>query len=64
VFAWLRCWMRRQHDPSRHPLGYFRCADCGVTGASLDEMGFDGDGYVPPDRRTFTRESRRSGYAS
>lgn len=40
----------------RHPIGGFKCADCGTAGDSLDDMGFQGDGYVPPMRRTFSRE--------
>lgn len=53
MLAWLRCFMRDQHVPVRHPLGGFRCAECGVAGADLDDMGFDG--WVAPVRRTFER---------
>lgn len=45
VRASFRCWARGRHDAARHPLGGFRCIDCGVAGADLLEMGFD-DGYV------------------
>ena len=38
----------------RHILGGFRCALCGVAGADLEAMGFDG--YVGPLRVTYTRE--------
>jgi hypothetical protein len=47
--------LRRRHNPVRHPLGGFRCADCGEAGADLEQMGFDG-GYVRPMRRVFSRE--------
>jgi hypothetical protein len=57
VIAWLRCLLRRRHNPRRHPLGGFRCEDCGVAGADLEEMGFDyGSGWVPPLRRTYDRK--------
>lgn len=54
--AWLRCWMRKHHNPVRHPLGGFKCTDCGMAGADLDEMGFAGGGYVLPIRRLFSRD--------
>lgn len=57
MIAWLRCFLRgRGHNAVRHPLGGFRCADCGVTGESLEEMGFKRDGYVGPYRRIYNRE--------
>jgi hypothetical protein len=56
MMAWLRCWVRSRHDPVRQPLGWFRCADCGETGLDLDEMGFEGEGYVATDRRLYSRE--------
>lgn len=34
------------HDPRRHPLGGFRCDRCGKAGGSLDELGFEGQGYI------------------
>jgi hypothetical protein len=47
MLAWLRCLLVKQrHNPVRHPLGGFRCADCGATGADLEAMGFEGGGYV------------------
>jgi hypothetical protein len=57
MFAWIRCLVRRHHEPVRHVLGGFRCSDCGAVGADLDEMGFEGEGYVPPLRRIFSREN-------
>ena len=54
MLNWLRCYWRRQHEPMRHFLGGFRCNLCGVAGADLDSMGFDG--YVGPMRVTYTRE--------
>jgi hypothetical protein len=55
MFARLRCLLRRHHQPRRHPLGGFRCAECGAAGADLDDMGFVGSGWVAPMRRTFNR---------
>ena len=56
MLARLRCLIRTHHRPARHPLGGFRCTDCGAVGADLDEMGFEGMGYVSPSRRLFSRE--------
>lgn len=56
MLARLRCLIRNHHSPSRHPLGGFRCADCGQVGADLEEMGFTDGGYVTPVRRVFSRE--------
>jgi hypothetical protein len=56
MFAKLRCFVRNQHHPGRHPLGGFKCVDCGTAGADLGDMGFDGQGYVAPLRRIFSRE--------
>lgn len=52
----LVCWYTR-HDPLRQPLGGMRCRDCGKAGADLDDMGFTGEGYVPPTRRTYDRDA-------
>ena len=56
MMAWFRCFVRNHHNPTRHPLGGFRCADCGEAGADLDQMGFVGGGYVLPVRRIFSRD--------
>lgn len=57
----LRCVLRWRHNPQRHPMGYFRCIDCGTTGDNLEDMGFDpGSGYVAPARRTFSRTPNQS----
>ena len=41
------CFFTRQHPNAvRHPLGGFRCPDCGVAGADLEAMGFKDGGYV------------------
>jgi hypothetical protein len=56
MIAWLYCRMRGHHSAARHPLGGFRCKDCGAVGEDLNEMGFTGDGYVPPMRRIYSRE--------
>ena len=58
MLARLSCLVRSSHNPARHPLGGFRCLDCGFVGVDLDEMGFADGGYVMPDRRLFSR--RRS----
>jgi hypothetical protein len=52
----LRCLIRNHHVPSRHPLGGFRCLECGEPGADLDEMGYLGCGYVTPLRKIFSRD--------
>jgi hypothetical protein len=58
MLAWIRCLMRNRHDPQRHPLGGFRCSECGLVGADLDDMGFAGSGYVSPMRHVFSRNRR------
>jgi hypothetical protein len=57
MLAWLRCRMRGHHRAGRYPLGGFRCRDCGAAGEDLGEMGFEGDGYVGPMRRLYSREN-------
>jgi hypothetical protein len=56
MIAWFRCFVRNHHNPVRHPLGGFKCADCGEAGADLEQMGFTDSGYVLPVRRIFSRE--------
>jgi len=56
MLARLRCRLRNRHQPSRHYLGGFKCAECGAVGVDLEDMGFEGGGYVPPLRRLFSRE--------
>jgi hypothetical protein len=56
MIARLRCFFRNQHNPVRHPLGGFRCLECGHVGADLDEMGYVDGGYVMPVRRVFSRQ--------
>lgn len=56
----VRCALRRRHNPVRHPLGGFRCQDCGLAGADLEDMGFQGGGWIAPvhlvgDGRSVTR---------
>jgi hypothetical protein len=46
MFARLRCFLRDHHNPARHPLGGFKCSDCGAAGADLEDMGFEDAGYV------------------
>ena len=55
MIARLRCFFRNQHNPVRHPLGGFRCLECGHVGADLEEMGYVDGGYVMPVRRVFSR---------
>lgn len=62
VFKRGRCALRRQHQPVRRVvggLGGFRCLDCGFVAADLEEMGYEGGGYVATSRRTYS--SRRGG---
>ncbi len=56
LFTRLRCFVRQSHIPVRHPLGGFRCGECGEAGADLDDMGYLGGGYVTPIRKVFNRE--------
>lgn len=55
MLARLRCALRQYHQPRRHPMGGFRCAECGAVGADLEEMGFAGSAWVATTRRTFDR---------
>jgi len=55
MLARLRCALRQHHQPRRHPLGGFRCVDCGAAGADLEEMGFSGSAWVAPRRPDFDR---------
>ena len=58
----VRCAARGACRPVRHPLGPFRCADCGTAGADLDEMpGYSGQGYVASTRRVMDSDRRASG---
>lgn len=56
MLAWLKCFARNLHNPVRHPLGGFKCSDCGTTGVDLEEMGFSGSSRVHPIRRMFSRD--------
>jgi hypothetical protein len=56
VIAAVWCFFRGHHVPKRHPMGGFRCRECGMAGADLDALGFFGQGYVRLDRRTFSRD--------
>lgn len=61
----LMCYLRKQHDPVRHPLlsGY-RCASCGLALADLGEAAYsDREGYVSPLRKTFARGDAETGTA-
>ena len=55
MLGWLRCFWRRRHDPMRQYLGGFRCVVCGLAGADLGVMGFDG--YVAPMRVSYVRQN-------
>ena len=54
MFSWFHCWLRSHHNPVRHPLGGFRCLDCGAMGLDLREMGFQELGSLPPSRKLMT----------
>jgi len=58
MLSWMRCFWRQRHEPMRHFLGGFRCAVCGLVGADLGVMGFDG--YVSPVRLTYSRDQRQT----
>jgi hypothetical protein len=54
----LRCTLSEGHDPVRHPLGGFRCSRCGKSGASLEQFGFEGEGYVSESARRRLAQGR------
>ena len=54
MLAMMRCFLRSRHEPRRHPLGGFRCTECGKAAADLHDMGFDA--YVSTMRTTFSRD--------
>src|SRR6185369_4235564 len=56
MIARFLCYLRHHHNPVRHPLGGFKCSDCGEAGADLEQMGFVDGGYVMPIRRVFSRD--------
>jgi hypothetical protein len=58
ILSAVRCFFRGHHNPVRHPLGVFKCADCGALARDLDDMGLHGHGYVSPVRRLFSGRSR------
>jgi hypothetical protein len=60
MWALIHCWLRSHHNPVRHPLGGFRCADCGTMGVDLRDMGFKELGSVGPNRRFASRDERAS----
>ena len=35
MIARFLCYLRHHHNPVRHPLGGFKCSDCGEAGADL-----------------------------
>ena len=52
----LRCGLNGRHEAVHHPLGGFRCSRCGKYGATLDELGFEDEGYVTEaEQRRLTR---------
>jgi hypothetical protein len=57
MYAWLCCVFRGRHNPARHPLGGFRCLDCGAAGADLEDMGFEDLAYVHATRRAIARDA-------
>jgi hypothetical protein len=57
----VRCALNDRHDPVHHPLGGFVCARCGAFGANLEQLGFEGEGYVSePARRRLAHGGRDS----
>ncbi len=51
----LMCFARGRHEPRRHPLGAWRCEDCGVGLADLAEAGLLDSSHVPIIRRVYQR---------
>jgi hypothetical protein len=60
MWAWFNCFFRRHHNPVRHPLGGFRCAECGTMGVDLREMGFTELGSVTRGKGFYSRDERAS----
>jgi hypothetical protein len=60
MWAWLHCWLRTHHNPVRHPLGGFRCQDCGAMGVDLKDMGFTELGSLSREGKRFSRDERAS----
>ncbi|PYQ54812.1 MAG: hypothetical protein DMF78_04435 [Acidobacteria bacterium] len=56
MWAWFHCWLRSHHNPARHPLGGFRCLDCGAMGIDLRDMGYKELGGLTRNRRFFSRD--------
>jgi hypothetical protein len=59
MIARFLCYLRHHHNPVRHPLGGFKCSDCGEAGADLEQMGFVDGGYVMPDASRLLARPRR-----
>jgi len=56
VLALLHClFVRGRHEPVRHPLGAWRCQDCGSALADFAEAGTMDDGYVWRESETKVR---------
>lgn len=55
------CVLRGRHEPQRVLYGGFRCRRCGLTGASLDELGALDDGWIKggPGAKGADREVHR-----
>jgi hypothetical protein len=60
MFSRFQCWLRSHHDPARHPLGGFRCRECGAMGLDLGEMGFQELGSLSRTRKLVMRDERAS----
>ena len=45
------CSLSGAHDPVHCPLGGFRCSRCGKSGADLEQLGFEDEGFVTEAER-------------
>lgn len=59
VISILRCFFRGTHrEAKRHPLGGWRCGECGFAGEDLEAMGYGREaGYVNTVRKVFSRQN-------
>ena len=55
MLRWLHCLFRGYHSPERQLVGGFRCSECRLAGADLEDMGFENFGYAPSLRRALVR---------
>jgi len=48
LMGYVRCALRGRHNPVRHPLGGFKCADCSLAGVDMEALGFPDSSHITP----------------